>query len=97
MVNISWVIPYLWIIPAIFMIISLAMLSSPQREYRLHGYSWLMYTGIFFFGWCAWVHSPYWLIGLFIIGYSIYGYWRNTYGVTAAQVEAETYEGKEFS
>jgi len=56
-----------------------------------------MHTGTFFFGWCAIVHNEYWWIGLFIIGYSIYGYWRNTYGVTAAQVEAETYEGKEFS
>lgn len=32
-----------------------------------------------------------------MIAYSIYAYWRNTYGVTVAEVEAEVYDGKEFS
>ena len=97
MVNISWVVHYLWIIPAIFMVISLAMLSSPKREYRLHGYSWLMWTGIILLVWCALVHDDRWWVGVVMIAYSIYAYWRNTYGVTVAEVEAEVYDGKEFS
>jgi len=90
MVNISWVVQYLWIIPAIFMILSLALLSSPKREYRLHGYSWLMWTGIILLVWCACGYCQYWYLGLIGILYALWGYARNKpQEPTAQELEEE--------